>query len=203
MDLERLERELKKRLPYDYKWGRKQEDNWDGLTNFIYQTYSFETLLKKIDGFNQQLKDYAMNRWYNFWSAMAVENIFCSHQNVVANKNNYDKLIDFRINDIPFDHKTTVFPKNFGNTYQYAMNNEKELIEWLYENQSSQGRQHFGNRLFIVLYDSNGNHWKMKSEILKLKNAIDLYVNNFSENNLIKMDFGNGIVYSSILWVSK
>ena len=47
MDLQRVERELKKRLPYQYSWGRKQSNSWDYDTNFIYKTYSFETLLKK------------------------------------------------------------------------------------------------------------------------------------------------------------
>lgn len=47
MDLVRLENELKKRWKYPYRWGRKQSNNWDRMTNFIYKTYSFELLLKK------------------------------------------------------------------------------------------------------------------------------------------------------------
>lgn len=203
MDLARVERELKKRLPYAYKWGRKQSDSWDHNTNFIYNTYSFESLLKKTKQFNQELKDYALNRWYNYWSAMAAEDIFASHSNIIANKNAYDKLVDFTIDNIPFDHKTTVFPKGFNKSYEYAVENERELIQWLYNNQSQQGRKHLKNRLFIVMYDENGQHWKMKSEIIRFQKEIDLYVANFSSNNLYEFDFGDGKVYADILWITK
>jgi len=202
MDLERVERELRKRLPYPYKWGRKQSNSWDRDTNFIYNTYSFGSLLRKTEPLSQELKDYALNRWYNYWSAMAVEDIFTSHSNIVANKNCYDKLVDFTIDNIPFDHKTTIFPRGFGKSYEYAIKNEKELVQWLYDNQSQQGRKHFKNRLFIVVYDTNSQHWKIKSEIMRLKREIDLYVANFSTSNLYEFDFGDGIVYSDILWIT-
>lgn len=204
MDLIRVERELKKRLNHDYKWGRKQSNTWDKLTNFIYKTYSFQSLMKKTEGFEQPLRDYALNRWYNFWSAMAVEDIFTSHNNVKANKNAYDKLVDFTINKIPFDHKTSVFPKGFGHSYEYAREHEKELILWLYNNQSQQGRKHLKNRLFVIMYEGERKeHWKMKSEIMLLKENINKYMENFSKNNLYNLDFGEGVVYSDILWVAK
>jgi len=54
-----------------------------------------------------------------------------------------------------------VFPKAFGKDYAYAKENKKELIEWLYNNQSQQGRKHLENRLFICIFDTkNGEHWK-------------------------------------------
>lgn len=203
MDLQRVEIELKKRLSYPYKWGRKQSDDWDVATDFVYKTYSFEAFLKKTENFNQEMKNYALNRWYNFWSAMAIENIFCAHKNVVANKNKYDKLIDFQINTIPFDHKTSVFPKGFQQDVDYAQNNEKELIEWLYKNQSQGRRKHYKNRLFVILYDKKGlKHWKLKAEIDLLKKEINSYIKNFSEENLFVLDFGQGKVYSDIVWVS-
>ncbi len=155
MDLPRVERELKKRLPYPYRWGRKQSNSWDYDTNFIYKTYSFEMLLKRTENFDQSLRDYALNRWYNFWSAMAAEDIFTSHDNVKANKNAYDKLVDFKIDNIPFDHKTSVFPRGFNQSYQYAKEHEEELISWLYKNQSQQGRMHLKNRLFIIMYNGD------------------------------------------------
>ncbi len=194
--------ELKKRLEYPYRWGRKQSDTWDGATNFIYQTYDFETLLRKTENMEQKLKDYALNRWYNFWSAMAVENIFASHNNVTANKNSFDKLVDFTINGIPFDHKTSVFPKGFNKSFEYARKNKKQLIQWLYNNQSQQGRKHFKNRLFIIVYDKIGEHWKMKSEIMLLKRHIDFYLENFNENKLTSLKFNNEKIYSDILWIT-
>lgn len=204
MDLSRLEIELKKRLAHPYIWGRLQNDAYDKKSNFIYETYSFDKLLKKIEFLDQDLKNYALNRWYNFWSAMAVEHIFTSHSNVQANKNGRDKLVDFRIGQIPFDHKTTKFPQGFNKSYAYARKNEKQLIQWLYDHQSQEGRKHLKNRLFVIVYDSHDEqHWKLKSEISFIKTAIDHYIENFSENNLHLMDFGEGEIFSDIIWVSK
>ena len=203
MDLQRVENELKKRLSYPYRWGRKQSDDWDRLTNFIYCTYSVKALLKKTGQFSQELRDYAFNRWYNFWSAMAVEYIFATHSNVEPNKNAYDKLVDFKIDNIPFDHKTSVFPKGYGKSIDYALRNKKDLIEWLYENQSQQGRKHLKNRLFVVLYDSNGQHWKLKAEISLLKAAIDQYCENFKKASLVTLDFGESKVFSDTILIIK
>jgi hypothetical protein len=202
MDLQRVEIELKKRLNYPYEWGRKQSNDWDRMTNFIYKTYSFETLLKKIENLEEDVQNYALNRWYNFWSAMAVEYIFATHKNVEANKNSYDKLVDFKINGIPFDHKTSVFPKEYNHSINFAKTNKTDLINWLYSNQSQQGRKHLKNRLFIVLYDSKGEHWKLKAEISLLQYEIDKYCKSFKEANLIKLDFGDGIVYSDIIFIT-
>ena len=49
MDLLKTESELKKRWPYTYHWGQKQNDFWDDLTNFIYKTDSFDQLLKETE----------------------------------------------------------------------------------------------------------------------------------------------------------
>ena len=204
MDLQRIEIELKKRLAYPYSWGRIQSNSLDYHTNFIYKTYSFEALLKLTENFNNPLKNYAYNRWYNFWSAKAVEYIFTTHNNVVANKNAYHKYIDFSINQIPFDHKTSKFPNGFKHSIDYAKDHQKELIFWLYKNQSQQQRKHLKNRLFIVLYDGiSKQHWKLKAEIMHLKLEIDKYVTDFSENNLYKFDFGQGDVLSDIIWLVK
>lgn len=205
MNLEFVETELKKRLIYPYYWGRKQSDDWDKKTNFIYNTNSFDELLTQIKYLDSALKNYAMNRWYNFHSAMAVEAIFAMHPNVAPNKNAYDKLIDFKINNIPFDHKTSIFPKGFNKAFDYARANKRELIRWMYRNQSSEGRQHFGNRLFIVLYDSkNFEHWKLKAEITQLKTIIDDYVEKFSFNKLEQFHLKNKTkVFSDLIWMVK
>lgn len=203
MDLLRVERELKKRLIYPYRWGRKQSNDWDHNTNFIYTTYSFKKLLQKTASLSQELKDYALNRWYNYWSAMAAEDIFAQHDNVKANKNIYDKLVDFTIDDIPFDHKTSIFPNGFNKDITYAKRNEKELINWLYENQSQQGRKHLKNRLFIVLYDNNREHWKMKSEIMVMKEKIDRYMRLFDKGKLKYFTFDDEKILSDIIWIER
>ena len=203
MQLDQLEMELKKRWKFPYKWGRKQANDWDYKTNFIYKIKTFDELLKTLAPFEQDIKDYAMNRWYNFWSAMAVEHIFAKHPMIIPNKNKYDKLIDFTINSIPFDHKTSVFPRGFNKSLFYAQQNPKELIKWLYDNQSQQGRKHVKNRLFIVLFYKNGAHWKLKAELFLLKEKIDQYCKNFDSNLLPEFNFEEGKVLSDIIWLIK
>lgn len=200
IDLFDIERELKKRLDYPYKWGRRQSDSWDAKTDFIYHTGSFGALLDKTKNFSQELRDYAMNRWYNFWSAMAVEYIFSLHPGVVANKNKYDKWVDFTLNGISFDHKTSVFPKAYPKSLNDALNNKKDLIGWLYDRQSQEGRKHLKNRLFVLLFHKNGEHWKMKSEISFLKTVIDNYLRHFDKSKLQKLTLGKENIYSDIIW---
>lgn len=210
MDLLRVERELKKRTAYPYSWGRKQNNHYDEMTNYIYQTYSFDKLLEKTkQRFStgeeyESIFNYALNRWYNFWSAMAVEDIFCSIDFVEPAKDSRDRLKDFSIKGISFDHKTSVFPKGFGKSLAYGSENPKELIEWLYENQSQEQRKHFKNRLFVVLHSQDGQHWKLKAEILWLQKIIFQYLKDFNKQKLISINpTGKESIVSDIIWAVK
>lgn len=224
MNLSQIEIELKKRTQYAYNWGRKQNDMWDNFTNYIYETNNFKELLKKTEkrlayiknatlGTNSSFKEkdrqdffnYATNRWYNFHSAQAVEKIICSVDGIVPAKNGKDKLVDFSINGITFDHKTSVFPKGFGKDVEYAKTHKTELIKWLYENQSQQKRKHLENRLFIIVYNSDGKHWKLKAELSWLKNIILDYANNFKKENLVSIKLKNdeSKTLADILWAIK
>ena len=209
-ELKRIETELKKRLTYPYKWGRKQNDHYDKLTNFVYRISSFEDLLKEVesrfksDNTHQNISDYALNRWYNFWSAQAVEKIFCSLPNVKPALDEKDKFVDFTIDGVTFDHKTSIFPKNFPYPFDQAIKKTDELIKWLYEHQSQQQRKHLKNRLFIVLYSSDGNHWKLKSEISWLKERIEKYMTGFNPNYLIKFKLEeNRETLADVIWARK
>ena len=211
MDYKKLEKQLKKRVELPYSWGRKQVDAFDKQTNFIYKITTFDLLLLKIEAnfkdnptYND-LKNYALNRWFNFRSAKAVEHIFCSHKNVKPHLDSYNKFTDFYINNIPFDHKTTVFPKGFKKSIPYAIEHKHELIEWLYKNQSQQQRKHFKNRIFMVLvnYENENEHWKLKSEIHLLQQKISTYLCKFEASNLYSFTHGNENVKADIIWVIK
>jgi hypothetical protein len=202
-----IESELKKRLVHPYKWGQKQNDNFDKQTNFIYHTFLFEELLKEIDSRFKSEKDfdlyfnYTINRWYNFWSAQAVEYIFCSLPNVKPALDSKDKLVDFTIQDVSFDHKTSIYPKNFPYQIKDAIKKTDELIKWLYKYQSQQQRKHLRNRLFIVLYANDGEHWKLKSEIMWLKERIEKYMLGFNPNYLMKFNFEKDKeTLSDVIW---
>ena len=206
-----LEKELKKRLDFPYVWGRMQTDNFDNNTNFIYKTTNFESLLAQIDASFKheanylELKNYALNRWFNFWSAKAIEASFCEDKNVIAHKNSKDKYTDFFISKIPFDHKTTVFPKGFNKSVPYAKQHKRELIEWFYKNQSQQKRYHLKNRLFLIVLDYNNpkDNWKLKSEILWLQKIVSTYLSTFDTQNLESFNFQNQLVKSDVIWAIK
>lgn len=206
-----IEKELKNRWHYPYKWYRKQNDVWDNHTNFIYTISNWEELIQAIASVvqskNLDKKEtfyYAVNRWYNFWSALAVEEIFCALPGVLPSKNNKNRLIDFSIKSIPFDHKTSVFPKGFSKGIDFAQANPKQLINWLYNNQSSQKRHHNANRLFIIVHSEKGDHWKLKAEISILHQAISNYVATFDAGQLTSMKFSdNSTALSDIIWVTR
>ncbi|MGB5847964.1 MAG: hypothetical protein WBH40_05730 [Ignavibacteriaceae bacterium] len=209
-ELNKIEAELKKRLAYPYKWGRKQNDHFDKLTNFIYRTILFDDVLKEInrryknDTDSKNISNYALNRWYNFWSAQAVEKIFCSLPNVKPALDSKDRLVDFTIEGVKFDHKTSVFPKNFPYPIKEAIKKTDELIKWLYKNQSQQQRKHLKNRLFIVLYSSDGEHWKLKAEISWLKDRIGKYMEGFNPNYILKFQLEKDYyALSDVIWAIK
>ena len=206
-DLIQIEKELKKRLAYPYKWGRKQNDEYDKLTNFVYRVSSFEEVLKETetrfnkDKEHKNIANYALNRWYNFWSAQAVEKIFCSLPNVKPARDEKDRLVDFSIDGVTFDHKTSIFPKNFPYQIDEAIKKTNELILWLYTHQSQQQRKHLKNRLFIVLYSSDGEHWKLKAEISWLKERIEKYMEGFNPHYLLKFLLEeNQETLSDVIW---
>ncbi|MBZ0178484.1 MAG: hypothetical protein K8F36_04255 [Melioribacteraceae bacterium] len=206
LDLKVRENELKKRLRYDYIWGRKQNNRLDKLTNFIYDVFYFDELIKSISKHSaandSDFFNYALNRWYNFWSANAVEKIFCSFDKIKPALNHRDRLVDFEIEGIKFDHKTSIFPENYPFSLEHAQSNKKSLIEWLYKNQSQQQRKHLKNRLFIVLYDMRlKQHWKLKSELIWLSKIISEYTTKFDAGNLIRLELVKGeATLSDIIW---
>ncbi len=210
LDLTYIENQLKQRLPYPYQWGKKQNDKWDNYTNFIYDFLSWEAVVEAMKatteayGLNKrELFNYAANRWFNFWSAMAVEQIFTEIDGVTPSLNHKDRLVDFNLRGIDFDHKTSVFPEAYKQTFYYAQHHHEELLYWLYKNQSQQQRKHLENRLFIVTYAEDGEHWKLKAEIRLLKQCIQKYVSTFDASKLEQLQLNNKSIYSDIIWAVK
>jgi len=206
VNLEHVEIQLKKRWASDYKWGRKQADIWDAQTNFIYKIADFDVVVAKIyDEFNthrkyEELRNYALNRWYNFQSAMAVEHIFSTHAKVRKVKNDKDREKDFYINGLAFDHKTSIFPSGFGKDVDFAQQHPKELVKWLYINQSEQQRFHTKNRMFVVLHKADGEHWRLKAELSWIKVLVDSYLDSYRELDLISLRHSQGIVKTDVIF---
>ncbi len=228
-----LEKELKKRVVIPYTWrGKKQNNIDDKRSNFIYKTPFFGYVKKRIqDKKCENLSDYILNRWYNFWSAKAVESIFVQHKNITAEKDVKNKYSDFSMYDedlgisLDFDHKTTVLPKYFENkiinflqkndlknNLESSLENsmkklsifDKEVIEWLYKNQSQEQRKHWRNRFFVVLVDSQKKeHWKLKSELVFLHEKISKYLKKFRIQDCVQFVHNEKKVYSCVFWIVK
>lgn len=205
--LQTRERELKKRWIYPYRWGRVQNDLFDAQTRFVYDEPSFEPLLAELERRfgaapeREAFFDYALNRWYNFWSARVVEDIFAALDGVTSAENQRDRLVDFTLKGVRFDHKTSVFPRGFGHDLTYAVNHPAALIKWLYHSQSQEQRQHHANRLFLVLYAADGAHWKLKAELTWLSGIVRDYVATFNSVRLHRFAFmPKHETLSDIIW---
>jgi hypothetical protein len=207
--LHQIETELKKRWLYPYHWHKKQDNQADKLTNFMFDFLYFEDFLTEID--NQlayrydyaKLKDYAMNRWYNYWSAIAIERILVSFQGIEAHPNEKHKTIDFYLEGIPFDHKSTVFPQQYPESLSFAQENPTHLMHWLYNAQSEEQRWHLANRLFLVFHDSQGYHWKLKAEISFIKEALTQYIQNFRFSQLKQIAILDTLIWTDIIWITR
>jgi len=208
LDLPAIEDQLKKRWVYPEHWFQKQNDLWDSRSNFIYDLPDFEVLISRIklesQAHNldyQRFFQYAINRWYNYWSARAVEQIFCEQPGVVAALNAKDRLVDFSINGIDFDLKTSVFPKAFNQDLAFAKANPAQLINWLYTHQSTGRRFHLENRLFVIVHKADGRHYRLKAEISWLQGLIADYVSTFDASKLVAVSTINSkSVFADIIW---
>ncbi|MDO8587574.1 MAG: hypothetical protein Q7T82_11100 [Armatimonadota bacterium] len=209
LSLADMEAELRKRLDLPYDWGNKRQNRRDDeLTQFIYEIPRFGDLLARMDreflqeANRSRIRDYALNRWFNYWSSRAVEEVFCA-QPLVVPAERYDRKVDFFIDGVPFDHKTSIYPERFGQPFADARARQRELIEWLYRNQSQEDRKHLRNRLFVMLHDSNsGEHWKLKAEIALIRAAVEEYVMRFDKSALHRFRFeAEEETLSDLIWI--
>lgn len=184
-------------------WGRAQNNHWDHQTNFIYALSEWNVLHARLTSLDPPLAEYAAHRWFNFWSARAVEMAFAAQPGVQANLNRYDRLIDFTLRNIPFDHKTSIFPLKYPQSLTYAQRHPAHLIWWLYVNQSREQRYHLGNRLFIILYAGDGQHNRLRAEVIALSDLIQNYVASFTPSRLTRLTIQKQHILSDILWFIK
>lgn len=201
IDLNVLEVELKKRCDYPYQWHQPQNDMLDEATSFIYRCHRFEELVEFCKDLEARVRDYAYNRWLNYWSAVAVQEVFSGHRWVRRELNERHKYVDIYIKGIPFDVKTTVLPRHCEDDIATVVEKKRKLIRWLYKHQSKDGRNHFYNRLFLVLYSgADQEHWKLKAEIGFLAEQIKAYLDCFSEQSLERFIVDEREVLSDIIW---
>jgi len=174
-----------------------QGNHLDSETKFIYKSSSIDEIKQHCKQHKVEL-NYALHRWYNFNCAKVHEDIFIKF-GAKKEEDSFHKTIDFYLFDVPFDLKTTYFPKAIKDKTNYDLTNrtgKNNLILWLYSNQSKQGRFHLENRLFIVC-----ENLESKSDFETIENKINQFVNYSKQNGFNKILFENKSIYSDIIWI--
>jgi hypothetical protein len=187
-------------------WKSRPNREFDGATKFIYNTRSAKELAQKIIPLEKDLRTYAARRWYNYKVEECLISMMLEYDIVKREDNKYHKTKDIYINQIPFDIKTCRYPKTCKISLESAMSNKRDLIKWLYSNQSKSGRdnsqrEHYANRLFVIYFDSGSKHELLKSNLALTKNCIDLYLKNFQDSQLTSLPMNGNVVYSDIIFV--
>lgn len=189
------EEDIKRALSYISQQWQRQNDELDKLTRFVYEIDNLDFIItickkKDID------LNYALHRWYNFQCARYHEFLFCKN-GAVKEENPKHLTIDFYIKNVPFDLKTSVYPKNFEQNLDLSLReNKNKLIRWLYENQSSQSRQHFENRLFAVCQTLES-----KSDFEAVEQKIKTFLDFSNKNGFNKIEINNRLIFSDIIWI--
>jgi len=189
------EQDIQRALDYIGEHWQKQNDELDRLTKFVYEIDNLDFIIKICENKSIDL-NYCLHRWYNFQCARYHEFLFCKN-GAIKESDSRHKTIDFYINDIAFDLKTSVYPKKFRQNLDLSKRkNKNELIVWLYQNQSSEGRQHFDNRLFLVCEDL-----KSKSNFPLIEKKIITFLDYTSQFGFNRIEINNNLIFSDIICI--
>ena len=121
---------------------------------------------------------YVIRRWYNFHTHQAALDVILVHPHTRPEPDPFHHTVDFYLDDEGFDLKLTPLPQGFGHDIAYAQAHPEELVRWLYERQSAQGRFHAANRLFVVLHDATDpdQTWELRRDFAQLEQAIHTFL---------------------------
>lgn len=208
IDIIDLEKELPKALELiDENWVM-QDNEQDKRSKFIYTATSVKEVIEKSKENKIDIK-YALHRWYNYHTSITCEKI-CVDYGAKKVINLKDKEKDIYINHLPYDVKLTVYPKKLYNKpYNlYTRKGKNEMIKWMYENQSQEGRKHLKNRLFIVCDGKTAyDNLCLKSNFNLIRDRIEKFMNYSKTNGLNKIDIKDGnntyTVYSDIIYIKE
>lgn len=197
-----LEEAVKEAEPFfDSKW-EVQKDQKDWTSNFIYFCRKIDHVLELALS-NDVDAVYAIHRWYNFITSKMAEELF-EQFGATLEINPRSHEIDFYVKDIPYDLKLTVMPLKTQNKGIVSRKEKDNLIKWLYEHQSQQGRKHNANRIFIVCAGKD-KHQSMllKSNVDKLSEAICKFMEYYKDKELNKVEIDGNQVYADLIYITE
>lgn len=187
------------------KWSR-QNNTSDKRSNFIYYVETVDECLSKAREMGIG-ENYVLHRWYNYHTSKYCEYLFVKH-GAKKESNEFHHDIDIYIDGIPYDVKLTVYPAKLEKENVLLDLNSREgkneLIQWMYKNQSQEGRKHLKNRIFIVCNGKNTEEkLAKKSDFETIEQKIDNYFKYLKSNEPNKLNIkDNGkeyAVYSEII----
>ena len=187
-------------------WGRVQDDRWDRLSRFIYRTRSADAVRQRAEataateGLGADATafvQYALRRWYCFWGARLAELLFLGHAGVRPGPPTHHE-IDFTIDGVPFDLKTTEVPRVFAGPVEAWAGDPGKLAAWLYRHQSREGRFHTANRLFLVLCDPARPEeaWRLRGDERALSHAIDAFMRH---RRYVELEVDDHVVLTAVV----
>ena len=114
-----------------FDWGGLFQNNLERaiVDNYVKKIQDWDALNHAIDNeLHFSLQGYVRCSWYNHWSSILIEDIFQDHANVLPTIG-LAKLVDFFINDFPFDLKVTYFPEGYMKLCRRAKGLRPEFTE--------------------------------------------------------------------------
>ena len=182
-EIERIARQLA-RVVQTVPWGRVQNDAWDSHCQFIFRLRTVDAVRARAREVadEQQLDGgafvpYALRRWYCFWGARVAELLFLRHPGVVAGPPK-DHEVDFTVDGVPFDLKTSEVPRQFVARLDEWLDDAAVAAAWFYTHQSRERRFHTANRLFLVLCDRDypDEAWRLRADVSALRASVDAFM---------------------------
>lgn len=206
MRYQELENEIQKCKPYlQEKWA-VQNDKQDQDTNFVYYCKTLESC-KLLAKENEIDEIYAIHRWYNYVCSKAVEEIFCE-LGAEPCENPKNKLYDLKIDGTCFDIKVSKFVLKAKQDL-YTRQGKNEMIRWLTENQSKEGRSHLGNKLYVVcVAETDIDAMMLKSNFKRIKQACERFLEYYKDkpfNTILVKTDQNAFspIYADLIYVKK
>ncbi len=201
LNLNQLEKELRKRLSRPEIWHYKYLPQFEEQIEFVYQIPKFSEVESKLHTLPREVRQYGLNRWYNYWSLQAIYQIFAEHPKVKRPARESEKGDLLTIQYTDFLIKPLVFPAAFSRTLRYAIGHKEELLYWLYRKFIYRPQRSGQNAIFLIFYHRNGEHWKLKAQLSNIRNTIHSYLNSFDLYRLHRIHFpDNRFFYSDVLW---
>ena len=207
MDTNAIQADLEKCLTLVTPVSYSTDKELDYKTKFVYYAKDLNDCLTKIEKFGVD-KSYALTRWYNFMTSVAVKQIFCEAGAVETNdKFNHD--VDLYINKIPFTVKLTIFPmkakdKTFDMKTRQGRN---DLLRYYYSNSLKNGSTRLSNCIYVVCdADTKEDAIKLKAKLDMIKAKVEAYMGYIKTHDINQVEFEDDkvkqTVYSDVIYIS-